>query len=364
MDKRSSIWKYFTVIEDDSSKASCILCKTLISRGGASAKNYTTSALNNHLQYKHPDEHKAMKLVLNAKKSVSAAVPPDDNVEPKQPTLAEFAAKRKPWAIDSAEATRVHQAIGRMIAIDVKPYSVVEDIGFKGVVSILEPRYVLPSRKYFSTKVIPEMYETTRARVQAEVDNAKSVCLTADTWTAQNTTQSFFSLTAHWITDDFKRKSAVLQCQLYEGTHTGIRLANALTEMLSSWNIEHGRVHVVLRDSGANKVKAMRDADLTHVSCFAHDAILSQQSVATLIRESRKLVGHFKHSSSATSRLHDIQREIGLPVHQLLQDVTTRWNSTYIMLDRLSEQKRAVSLYLAEDDKNVDLQLTSKHVEL
>jgi len=59
------------------------------------------------------------------------------------------------------------------------------------------------------------------------------------------------------------------------------------------------------------------------------------------------------------SRLHDIQREIGLPVHQLLQDVTTRWDSSCIMLDKLSEQKRTVSLCLTEDDKNVGLQLTS-----
>jgi len=81
----------------------------LISRGGASAKNYTTSALNNHLQYKHPDEHKAVKLAVNVKKSLSAAVPSDDNVEQKQPTLAEFTAKRKTRAIDSAEATRVSE---------------------------------------------------------------------------------------------------------------------------------------------------------------------------------------------------------------------------------------------------------------
>jgi len=222
--------------------------------------------------------------------------------------LAEFTAKRKTWAIDSAEASRVHAAIGRMIAIDVQPYSVVEDDGFKGIVRELEPKYVLPSRKYFSTKVIPEMYESTRARVQSEVDHAKSVCLTADTWTAQNTTQSFFSLTAHWVTT-VTRRSAVLQCQLFEGSHTEIRLASALTEMLSSWNIEHDRVHVVLRDGGANMVKAMRDTDLTHVSCFAHtlqlslhDAILSQKSVADLLRDARKLVGHFKHSSSITSR--------------------------------------------------------------
>lgn len=360
MDKRSPIWKHFTVCEDDNSKASCALCKSLISRGGVSAKNYTTSAMNNHLQYKHPDEYKAMKLTASAKLE---SVPRDTDTARTQPTLAEFAAKRKTWTIDSVEATRVHEAIGRMIAVDVQPYSVVEDVGFKGVVGTLEPRYVLPSRKFFSTKIIPEMYETTRARVQSEVDHAKSVCLTADTWTAQNTTQSFFSLTAHWVTDDFKRRSSVLQCQLFEGAHTGIRLANALMEMLRSWSIEN-KVHVMLRDSGANMVKAMCDADLAHASCFAHtlqlslhDAILAQQSVADLMKDSRKLVGHFKHSSSATSRLHDIQKEIGLPVHQLLQDVATRWNSSYLMLNRLSEQKRAVSLYLTEcsDDKTVGL---------
>ena len=113
-----------------------------------------------------------------------------------------------------------------MITIDVQPYSVVEDDGFKGVVRELEPRYVLPCWKYFSTNVIPEMYESTRARVQSEVDHAKSVCLTAATWMAQNTTQSFISLTAHWVTTEFTRRSAVLQCQLFEGSHTGIRLAS------------------------------------------------------------------------------------------------------------------------------------------
>ena len=79
-----------------------------------------------------------------------------------QPTLAEFAAKRKTWATDSAEASNVHEAIGRMIAINVQPYSVVNDASFKDVVRVLEPRYVLTSRKYFLTKMTVEVYESTR----------------------------------------------------------------------------------------------------------------------------------------------------------------------------------------------------------
>ena len=68
-----------------------------------------------------------------------------------------------------------------MMAVDVQPYSVVEDAGFKNLLGILEPKYSIPSRKYFSTKVVPEMYESTRSRVQSAVDSAKSICLRTDT---------------------------------------------------------------------------------------------------------------------------------------------------------------------------------------
>lgn len=96
--------------------------------------------------------------------------------------------------------------------------------------------------------------------MQSALDSVKSICLTTDTWTAQSTTQSFVSLTAHWINNDFVRKSAVLHCELFEGSHTGVRLVQALTDMLRNWNIEGQKVHVVLCDSAANMVKALRDA--------------------------------------------------------------------------------------------------------
>ena len=110
----------------------------------------------------------------------------------------------------------MHEAIGRRIAVDVQPYSVVEDAGFKNLLGILEPRYTIPSRKFSSTKVIPEMYDATRARVQSELNDVKSVCLTTNIWSAQSTTQSFLSLTVHWISEEYER-SAVLRCELLEG---------------------------------------------------------------------------------------------------------------------------------------------------
>jgi len=43
------------VCEDKESKAKCTICKTMLSLGGTSAKNFTMPGLKNHLRFKHPD---------------------------------------------------------------------------------------------------------------------------------------------------------------------------------------------------------------------------------------------------------------------------------------------------------------------
>lgn len=56
------------------------------------------------------------------------------------------------------------------------------------------------------------------------------------------------------------------------------------------------------------------------------------------------LVGHFKHSTLAYSCLEDIQGKLNQPIKRLQQDVQTRWNSTYYMLQSLIEQKQVLGV--------------------
>ena len=105
-------------------------------------------------------------------------------------------------------------------------------------------------------------------------------------------------------------------------------MARKYLEMLAEWEIKHDRVHLVLRDNVANMAKAMRDASLTSLGCFAHtlqlvvhDGVLSQRVVMDTLAVCRKIVGHFKHSSTAYSRLNTIQQNLGLPQYRLQQDV-------------------------------------------
>lgn len=115
-----------------------------------------------------------------------------------------------------------------------------------------------------------------------------------------------------------------------------------------------------MRDNGRNVTKAIDDSVFKGVSCFIHtlqlaiNTALKHDTMAQILVKSRRIVTHFNHSNQAQSKLRDLQQELNLSNHQLVQDVCTRWNSTYYMISRLLEQKRAISLYLAETSVNFE----------
>ncbi|KAJ8933902.1 hypothetical protein NQ314_013701, partial [Rhamnusium bicolor] len=127
--------------------------------------------------------------------------------------------------------------------------------------------------------------------------------------------------------------------------------------ILNEWNIGTEKLHLLLRDGGANIKKAAEYMKIDHESCFIHtqqlvvlDAIRSQRSVSDLIAVARNIVTHFNHSSVSREKLENIQKELNMPAKKFVQDVQTRWNSTYYSLERLFEQKRPISLFIADNN--------------
>ena len=109
-----------------------------------------------------------------------------------------------------------------------------EDLGFIRLLSELQPRYNLPSRKYLVTNILPQVYTTIESRVRSAICK---VTFTTDAWSSEGAVVSLLSLTAHWLTDEFERKSAVLHVQPIEGSHTGEHLAAMYIKMLEGWKI-------------------------------------------------------------------------------------------------------------------------------
>lgn len=74
-------------------------------------------------------------------------------------------------------------------------------------------RFNLPSRRYFTSKITPAVYDEVYSMVRQEVGKATYYAATTDMWSSR-TTDPYMSFTVHWVDADFILKSRSLQVGL------------------------------------------------------------------------------------------------------------------------------------------------------
>ncbi|XP_069009758.1 E3 SUMO-protein ligase ZBED1-like [Embiotoca jacksoni] len=122
---------------------------------------------------------------------------------------------------------------------------------------------------------------------------------------------------------------------------------------MEEWGIAN-KVTCMVTDGAPNMVACVRELKLRHHISIAHTLnlivkkALDQQPVLSGIRaKARKLVGFFRSSTTAKEKLTQVQLYLGMANMKLMQEVETRWSSTYLMLQRLVEQREPVGAALA-----------------
>ena len=353
----------FTIDDTNPIVAVCTLCSKQIKRGSKKSgpKGYSTSPLHNHAKSCHADDYMEIKEISKQPEpSTSTDVtltPKEKKMQAikKQPTITESFEAKKIWDIKDSQAMAIHKKIGLMIALDNHPFTIVEQDGFIELLAHLQPRYLIPSRKYFSDNVIPNIYEEIRAIVMEKLIEAKFISFTSDIWTCSSSKESFISLSGHWIMEDLSNCNAVLHSSHFPGSHTGVNIGNKLQSMWDSWDIKEKSRNILVRDGASNMTLGCDMIKIPSVHCTIHllqlvvtDCLDSQRYVTDLLTKCRKLTGHFNHSSLACSEFKNLQTDQGLSPLLLVQDVQTRWNSTYLMLERMLKLKRYVQQYLGD----------------
>ena len=273
----------------------------------------------------------------------------------------------KPLPSGSKRAQAITRAIAELVAQDLRPIAIVEGNGFRRMMAILEPQYRVPSRKHV-TKILHDIYAEVKSVVESELSMVADVALTCNFWTSR-ASDAYLEVTAHYITPTWELKSRSLQTREMKERHTAENVAAELNDVVEEWCFQESDV-AISRDNAANMVAAMRIIPWKGLPCFAHTlqivvrAGLALPAISEILRRCRKVVGHFKHSVVAQNALEESQTRLNLPQHKLVQDVMTRWNSSYNMLERIIEQETALSALLAESGKAAhrDMILTSTEV--
>ncbi len=113
----SAVWKHFKVSEKDTKLSVCRDCSAELSRGGPSAKTYSTTSLIYHLKSRHPERHAEYE-----KDTATAAAAAKSKVHPPTPSVADFLQKTKRFANDSAKDKGITKKIMEFIALDNQPF--------------------------------------------------------------------------------------------------------------------------------------------------------------------------------------------------------------------------------------------------
>ena len=327
----SAVWEYFEepiVVPETGKdgkqvkKVACKLCDQQLTDGGG------TTNLMSHLRAKHPEQYK--RITDSATSSSS-----------KQTTLSTAFHKCSPQ-----RSSAITDLIAEFVARDLRPLSVVDGVGFRQLLGYIEPGYKVPSRTHV-TSICSKKYRSTKESLLASFNKVSNIALTSDIWTSR-ATQAYLTITCHFITADWKMEGKVLLTQEMHERHTGVHISERLMNGAKEWKIEE-KISAVVRDNAANMVLAMELLeDWSDQSCFGHtlqlavNAGLDLSIINRLTAVCRKIVGHFRHSVVAMGALRTRQTNMSIPQHNLLQDVSTRWNSTYFMYDRLAEQRWAI----------------------
>ncbi|KAM4549130.1 E3 SUMO-protein ligase ZBED1-like [Odontesthes bonariensis] len=239
-----------------------------------------------------------------------------------------------------------------MVEKDLLPVSVVSGEGFLELFKYLEPNFSVPSRQTITSR-IEHRFASKKGELLAELSAVNYVAITTDSWTAL-TTESYVTVTCHWIGKEWQMQSAVLMTRSMAGRHTADNLAASLKEAVDQWGLT-GKVVACVHDNASNIVAAnnRERVDWMSVSCFAHTLQLAINDafkifVHRVICAAGKLVRHFSHSTVACKALEEKQEQMQLPKHKLIQSCKTRWNSVVDMFERLLEQRWAVTAVLSD----------------
>ncbi|CAA7020686.1 unnamed protein product [Microthlaspi erraticum] len=232
------------------------------------------------------------------------------------------------------------------------PYSFVEYKRIREAFAYANSNIVFWSRNTVAADCLKIFEKEKRKLKESLSDIPGRFCLTTDLWRAI-TIEGYMCLTAHYIDRSYNLKTKILSLCAFPPPHIGAAIASKVLELLKEWGLEK-RVFTITVDNASSNdnmqgvlKRQMRknlvcNGEFFHIRCVAHILNLIVQSGLTVIEEAlekiRDSVKFVKASESREKSFQDCVEVVGIDEKiakaGLVSDVTTRWNSTYVMLER------------------------------
>ncbi|XP_072013116.1 E3 SUMO-protein ligase ZBED1-like [Amphiura filiformis] len=364
--KISIVWKYFT--KENPKLVKCKVCQKLLRYSGG------TTAMRTHLDRLHSfvvamagdtltqsptDVLASGRRVLQADESSNAAAS-SNSIAP-------------PGGRDHSEET-VTEAILSYITHDMLSLSVVDGVGFKRFLQVLEPTYKIPSVQYFED-LLRTKYMSGRTKLKTLIQDTDTVALSC--YTVVGATSEALVIMVHLVSSEHSVQSYILSVS--EIGEPDDRSAEDILQLvidnLSEYDIDEGMISAVVHDDSKEMAEAMdllkQAMNCEPMKCMGvllNECISSAfvfPDINGTIIAARSIASYFKPGTPAVAEL---EKHAGQQYSIVQQDLTHHWTSIFEMCMSLSKQQEFISFaieVLKKDDevKDVCLNLTDQQWE-
>ncbi|XP_043698432.1 zinc finger BED domain-containing protein RICESLEEPER 2-like isoform X3 [Telopea speciosissima] len=325
--KRSSVWDDFKPLsgenfEDGRDRAECIKCGHVYK---ADSSINGTGSLRRHLMICPKRENKdALQMILGANELVMRDRKVDQDI--------------------------VRDKITRLIIRHELPLVFVEYEEFRDLISYLFPDYSHISKNTQMNEIV-KYYNMEGKRIKDLLNSFNGkLSLTSDLW-ASITNDIYISLTVHYIDKDWVLHKKLLRFCIMPPPHTCVHICDMVSKMLCEWGIEQKLFSITLDDASADlgfvellktnlnlKNALVCSGYFFHNRCCSHILNIIVQDGLKCIDETvllvRSSITYVKAFQVRKVQFLEICKQLGISSTKGLHaDVSTRWNSTYQMLE-------------------------------
>ena len=334
------------------SHANIIICETCVSSPSTShceidyGASKSTSNIKSHVSTHHKQEYDAFLLQKIQRSKQSTTVAGIASIS------TFFAATASP-ALANQREIEVNSII-KLIVCKHLPLSIVEADEFRDYAKCLNPKARVFSRKQIGEELRTEFLKCREKSTTLfqQLCPLRRAAVTVDHWTSISN-ETYGSLTVHWITDKFDLMNMPFNIRKMSGHTTGSDIATDIKSMCQATGV---LPTCAVSDCEPAMVAAWRFMDHGAQGCTDHrlekiaNKIFNSPSQSNALKKARKVAGHFHSSSQANDQLRQMSKLVLNRELTTVQDVETRWWSTWSCCSRLLELKSTLVALVSIQD--------------